>query len=179
MGLSGALRNGEPVACLTSQSVGAWIDGVEPSFLTFLLCRNNEGVCALPLDKVGETMRLLPLDPFPGMPAHVLGVSIIRGFPVPVVDAARLFGAGRTAPPGRVVTLRVANRFVGLAVDDVIGVRAIPVALLHDVPGLLDAADASVVSAIAAADESLLVVLREARLVSNEVWVAIDQERAQ
>jgi purine-binding chemotaxis protein CheW len=62
-----------------------------------LLCRVRERLCALPLAHVVETMRPLPIEPLGGMPGFVQGIAIIRGAPVPVVDAGALLGSAGAA----------------------------------------------------------------------------------
>ena len=57
----------------------------------WLLCRAGR-LLALPLENVVEVMRLLPVEPLPGMPSFIDGLCIIRGTPVPIVNAASLFG---------------------------------------------------------------------------------------
>jgi purine-binding chemotaxis protein CheW len=94
----------------------------------WLVCRLATRLCALPLENVAETMRPLPIEPLAGMPASVLGLSVIRGQPVPVIEAARLFD--ETGPePQRFITIRIGGRLVALAVDSVLGVRSIEAAL--------------------------------------------------
>jgi purine-binding chemotaxis protein CheW len=56
----------------------------------FLLCRIGSSIGALALKDVRETMRPLPIEPLAGTPPFVLGLAIVRGFPTPVIDAARL-----------------------------------------------------------------------------------------
>jgi purine-binding chemotaxis protein CheW len=143
----------------------------------YLICRSDTRLCALPLASVAETMRPLPLEPLAAMPAFVLGVSVIRGAPVPVVDAAALLGTGTSVSPQRVVTLKVGERHVGLAVDGVIGVHVIPAATLDDVPPLLRETD-DVVSAISTLDSRLLLVLQGACIVPDTVWAAIAPDAA-
>jgi purine-binding chemotaxis protein CheW len=144
--------------------------------VSFLICRSSARLCALPLASVVETMRPLPLEQLAAMPAFVLGVSVIRGAVVPVVDAAKLLGSESSAPPQRIVTLRSGERCVGLAVEGVIGVHAIPVAALDQTPPLLRDAGAATVSALSTLDAQLLIVLQSARLVPDSVWQAIDAE---
>src|SRR5262245_46180333 len=90
-----------------------------------LVCRVAGRLCALPLGSVIETMRPLPLRRVAGAPAFLLGIGIVRGEPVPVIDAARLL-ADIAAPPTRYVSVRVGERRAVLAVEEVLGVRAIP-----------------------------------------------------
>jgi purine-binding chemotaxis protein CheW len=137
-----------------------------------LLCRVDRRLCALPLALVVETMRPQPLERVAGAPDFVLGVAVIRGEPVPVVDAAALVGA-ESSRPARLVTLRVRGRKVALAVDEVVGIRPMAPGSQRDLPPLLRDARADVVSSIGARDAELLLVLESARMVPDEVWTAI------
>jgi len=122
-------------------------------------------------------MRALAVEPLPGAPAFVAGVSIIRGAPVPVVDAAALLDGAATREvatrPGRLVTLRVGERHVALAVDEVLGVRAIPAADLRELPPLLGEARGDGVAWLGAHDDGLLVVLEGTRLIPDSLWAAL------
>ena len=140
----------------------------------FLIVRTDARLCALPLEQVAETLRPLPIEPLAAMPPCVLGVSVIRGISVRVIDAALLLGARRAAP-GRYVTVKLgAARRVALAVDGVIGVRELPEASLGEVPPLLREANADAISAISALDGELLLVLQAARLIPEQVWSVLE-----
>lgn len=140
----------------------------------FLLCRSGERLCALPLAHVVETMRPLPTRPIPGMPPFLLGVAIIRDVTAPVLSLGRLLGEAAPATPTRFVTLRLAQRIVALACDEVLGVRTLAAQLLADIPLLLQALDSGSVSAITTLDAELMLILRSARMVSDAVWAALD-----
>jgi purine-binding chemotaxis protein CheW len=141
-----------------------------------LLFRVQHRLCALALEHVVETMRPLPVEPVPRAPAFVRGLAIIRGAPTPVVDVARLIGAAESRP-GRFVTLAIGDRTAALAVDAVLGVRSIPAASIHELPPLLRDATADIVSAVGLLHAELLVVLRGARLIPEELWAALDAGR--
>jgi purine-binding chemotaxis protein CheW len=79
--------------------------------------------CAIPLEHVVETMRPLPVLPLAGAPQLVLGLAVVRGRPLPVVDAAALFGGSAPAAAGRFVSLRAPGRQLVLAVGAVDGVH--------------------------------------------------------
>lgn len=143
-----------------------------------LICRVRARQCALPLGPVRETLRPLPVEPVAGAPPFVLGLCVIRGAAVPVVDAAQLLGQALQgdAPAGtapavhaaRFVTLEVEQRQVALAVDAVLGVRPVPAATLQALPPLLQQAAGDVVAAIGQLDAQLLLVLRSARLLPQD-----------
>jgi purine-binding chemotaxis protein CheW len=140
---------------------------------TFLLCRVGTLLCALPVDRVVETMRPVPLDALAGAPPCVLGVAIIRGIPVPVVDAARLINEEAT-DAGRFVLLRAGHRHLALAVHEVVGVRAISAASVETLPGLLGDATADFVTAIGTLDAQVLLVLESMRILPESLRDATD-----
>jgi purine-binding chemotaxis protein CheW len=140
----------------------------------YLICRQNTSLCALPLATVAETMRPLPIEPLAHAPPFVLGVSIIRGAPVPVVDTALLLGAAASAPPKRMITLKVDNRAIALAVDGVIGLHSLSIDALGEIPPLLGQADTGTIAAISTLDAQLLLVLQSARIVPESVWTSMD-----
>ncbi|MGH9372610.1 MAG: chemotaxis protein CheW [Vicinamibacterales bacterium] len=144
----------------------------------WLLVRAGAQLCALPLEQVNETMRPQPVRPVSGAPHFVRGVAVLRGLPVPVIDAASMIGQTESTSRGsRFVALKTADRRVALAVDEVIGVRRIDEGALSDLPRLLAAASEQVVSAIGTLDAELLMVLESGKLVPETVWAAIEAER--
>ena len=143
-----------------------------------LVCRVLDLSCALPLEAVIETMRPLPVEAVSGMPRFVLGISIIRGGPVVVVDAGLLLGH-RASTAGRAVTVRAASRTIALLVDAVIGVRTLTARSVAELPPLLDKAAGDAVAAIAALDNELLLVLRAARLVPDDLPTGVALEGAE
>lgn len=147
-------------------------DGAGPKH--WLLCRAGARLCALPIETIVETMRRLPVEPLARAQPFVLGMSVVRGAPVPVVDVAALLGE-RAANPERLVTLRVGERMVALALDEVLGLRDISGAA---VPPLLQDAAGEVVAAIGALDAELLLVLNTARAIPEAVLDALAAEDA-
>jgi len=144
---------------------------------TLLLCRVATRLCALPIEHVVETMRPLPMDGMPGTARFVLGACIVRGSPVPVVDAATLLGTSE-AHPSRLVIVKADRRRFALAVRSVIGVRAIPRESLHGLAPLLHDAGSAVITAMGTLEAELLLVLQSARVVPDSVWDALESEPA-
>jgi purine-binding chemotaxis protein CheW len=134
-----------------------------PTGLPTLVLTVGSRACAIPLTHVIETMRPLPIESVADMPPFVLGVSIVRGAPIPVVSVSALVGAPAGRPPTRFVTLLVDTRV--LAVDAVEGIVTLDAATLEAMPPLLAHAGAGVVAAIAPLDDRLLLVLQAARIV--------------
>jgi len=128
---------------------------------------------ALPLDHVLETMRPLPVEPVANAAPYVLGVSVIRGMPVPVVDLGALLTNEETLSEtvhARLVMIRAGARHVALAVESVIGVRRLEPGSLHELPPLLRASTPASISSFGVPDRELLAVLDGGCLVPDEVW---------
>jgi purine-binding chemotaxis protein CheW len=140
-----------------------------------LVVRLGETICALPIGCVGEVLRPLPIVPLVDLTEGVLGVSIVRGEPIPIVDGPQLFGAGQTRCE-RLVILRLASRRIGLTATSVLGLRLLAPDLIGNLPPLL-AADGRV-AGLAAMDGELLAVLDLARLVPLHVLSALEQRSA-
>lgn len=150
-----------------SPAIGEPASGARGGHETSLLCRVGSSLCALPLEHVGEIMRILPVAPVANAPPYVRGVSIIRGTPTPVVDTA-LLCSGRTAPSHRLVTFGADTRIIALAVDSVLGVQSITTDKV--LPSLLREAASEVVSAIGHLDADLLLFLVAARIVPEGLF---------
>lgn len=131
---------------------------------TLLVCRVHERICALPMAHVAEVMRPLPIETMPGAPDFVLGMSLIRGEPTPVLNMARLLNEPET-DVGRFVTIKAIGRPLALAVSMVQGVRGVDAAALRLMPSLMRDVDLDVVAYIGVRDAALLLVLDSLKLL--------------
>jgi purine-binding chemotaxis protein CheW len=145
----------------------AWLGAI--GMQTLLLCRVSSHRIGLPIDQVVETMRPLPAERLSGAPDFVRGVSVIRGVAVPVVDVGRLV-AGEASRAERFVIVRAAQRTVALAVDRVDGLCTLPPESFHALPPLLRSSRAEIIEAIGRLDRELLLMLRGAHLLPDDVW---------
>jgi purine-binding chemotaxis protein CheW len=127
----------------------------------------------MPLQDVLEVMRMLPIEQLSGAPSYVRGLCIIRGSPVPVVDTGLLIGDQVTRPE-RLVAISIGGRSVALAVEEVVGIRAIGVGASEQLPPLLRDAAVEAVAAIGTLDAELLLFLRTARIVPEDLLSRLD-----
>ncbi|MEI6558068.1 MAG: chemotaxis protein CheW [Rhodospirillaceae bacterium] len=84
---------------------------------------------ALPIGAVIEFRTWIEPTPLPHSPSYVLGIINIRGEIVPVFDVGARLGHGPTEPSTQhVITLvqTPSEQVVGLLVDDVSDIRAVP-----------------------------------------------------
>jgi len=144
---------------------------------SFLLCRVGSCVCAIPLARVSETLRPVRVDTLAGVPSFVLGVATIRGYPTPIIDAARLLGFEGDRVT-RLVTIKIRDRLAAIAVDEVLGVRTIPADSLAGVPPLLRDASPAIVATVLSLDAELMLVLEASRVVPESVWHSLEPASA-
>ena len=109
---------------------------------------------------VREIRRWSPVTTLPHSPRYFLGVMNLRGAVIPVIDLALRLGLAPTVPTSRHVVLVVAvgERIVGILVDSVAEILAVPGHALRDVAAL-PAEAAHLVKGMIALDGSALRIL--------------------
>jgi purine-binding chemotaxis protein CheW len=142
-----------------------------------LLCRVGLRVYGIELEHVVETMRALAIEPLPGTPPFVLGLALVRGRPIPVVDVARLLGGPTSTPGARFVAIRSGDRGAALAVDSIVGVANLPRETLDSLPPLVGDVTSQAIEAIGTVDQEMLFVLKSTHVVPPSVWALIDANR--
>ena len=137
-----------------------------------LVFRAGSLLCALRLDEVIETLRPLAVRPLAGTPAFVLGVTIMRGVPAPVVDVARLLG-GEPAEVARFVAVRTERGPVAFATGPVLGIRATGSGTTARRGALIGGgAPDTLVAGVTTLDAEPLLILQSMRVVPDDVWAA-------
>ncbi|WIM93677.1 chemotaxis protein CheW [Actinoplanes oblitus] len=134
-----------------------------------LVFRAGPLYCALTLNEVLETMRPLPTRPLAGTPPYVLGLTILRGEPAPVIDVTRLL-TGTTSEIDRYVAVRAGRGPVACATGPVLGVRTVEATAPDGPNTLFTGASRSLVAAVGTIGTEPLLVLRAIRTVPDEVW---------
>jgi purine-binding chemotaxis protein CheW len=153
--------------------------GAVESRIPTLLVQSRARCCAIPMTHVLEVMRPIPVDAVVGMPTYVLGLSVIRGRPTPVVDLARLFRQAERGEPSRYVALRLGDRRLALAVDAVLGVRELALGDMDEYPPLLGSDSAEIVDSLGVLDTKLLLALSTMRLLPDAAWASVTAGDAQ
>jgi purine-binding chemotaxis protein CheW len=143
-----------------------------------LLFLADERICAIPVEHVEEIMRPLPIEPIPETPPFVVGASIIRGRPAPVVDLGALLSGEELETVSRLISIKAGDeRRVGLLVTKVMGLRSKAAVRFDSIPPLLAGADPNIIATLGRLDQSLLSVLELGTAVPPSVWNTIAGER--
>ena len=140
--------------------------------ITALVFRAGQLLCALRLDEVIETMRPMETLPLAGTPSFVLGISVLRGVPTPVIDVCRLLGGGPCDEPQRYVTVRTERGAIAMATGPVLGIRAIDASEAGGHPALLGGASSRLVAGVGTVGAEPLMLLQSMRTLPDEVWEA-------
>lgn len=95
----------------------------------------------LPIDTVGEVVRMVTITELPGAPAVVAGAVDMRGEVVAVLDLRRRMGRPTRQPhlDDRLVSVALENATVLIWVDDVQGVQRLDAATIEPLHGGLEA----------------------------------------
>ena len=133
--------------------------------------------CAFRLAELVETLRPLPVQAIPRLPAYLSGLARIRGQALPVIDLGPLLGAAGIEP-ARFLVVRAGARRLALAVDAVEGLRELEQDRFAALPVLLRAAQATAIDGLADLDDDLMWLLGCARLIDEPVWRALDEAAA-
>jgi purine-binding chemotaxis protein CheW len=149
---------------------------VRQMLVSWLLCRAGSHHFALPMQQVIEIMRMLPIEAVAGCPPIVRGLSVIRGAPIPVIDAALLFD-GQPGQCGRLVTVRTGKRTIALATQAVVGVWETADSELDDLPPLLG--NAEVIAGLKTLDQQLVFLLHVARVIPDDILVHLNSAGVQ
>lgn len=121
--------------------------------------------CALPAEHVTEIMRPQPVSGLANAPSFVLGLALIRGEAMPVIDLAKLV-LGKSAQISRFIVIRVGDRNMALAVNDVQGLAPLEANSAEAMsPMLMESLDT--VQALLTRDQKLLLVLQAIRIAEN------------
>ncbi|MBI2601726.1 MAG: chemotaxis protein CheW [Deltaproteobacteria bacterium] len=141
---------------------------------TLVLCVQSENnICAIPVRDISEIMRPMPREVLPDSPHFVIGMSVIRGRPVPVVDFSSLIGLKRSSQFGKYVVLNLESRKVALAVENVLGIKNLSLEFMEKLPPLLQNVHPDIISAIGTLDEDFLILIQTPKLVSIDAWEKI------
>ena len=87
--------------------------------LRLLVFRVGDLTCAVEVRAVREVLPAQPATRVPGAPPAVTGLVNVRGALVPLVDGRQALGA-EAREGGSIILLEVAERTVGLLVDEVV-----------------------------------------------------------
>ena len=126
--------------------------------LTFALDREEFGI---PVTQVREVIRVTGITRVPQVPAHVRGVTNLRGRILAVVEIRTRLGLTEAvlAPASRIVVVDVRGRALGLLVDRVSQVTKVPAESVAPPPEEVVTAETDFLTGVARWDSRLIMLL--------------------
>jgi len=138
-------------------------------YLTFMLAGEEYGVDIL---RVQEIKGWGKVTPIPNTPDYVRGVMNLRGTIVPIIDLRKRFNMEQIAygPTTVVIVLKVEcegnNRIMGIVVDAVSDVYAVPSDELRPSPDFGGNVNVEFVRGLATVDEKMVIILNIDKLLN-------------
>jgi len=140
-------------------------------YLTFMLAGEEYGVDIL---RVQEIKGWDKATPIPNTPDYVRGVMNLRGTIVPIIDLRMRFTMERIdyGPTTVVIVLRVEcegrDRIMGIVVDAVSDVYAVPTEELRPSPDFGGNVNVEFVRGLATVDEKMVIILNIDKLLNSD-----------
>lgn len=132
--------------------------------------RLGADVYAVDIMRIKEIIRPQKLVSLPKAPSFVEGILNLRGRIVPVIDIGRRFNVQRSYSERTACLLIVAigQRFVGLVVDEMIGVKSFPSRDLKPPPEVADGIRAEYLVGVCLIEDALVMLLNPDSFLSSQ-----------
>jgi len=146
-------------------------------YLTFMLAGEEYGVDIL---RVQEIKGWGKVTPIPNTPDYVRGVMNLRGTIVPIIDLRKRFSLESIeyGPTTVVIVLRIESegrdRIMGIVVDAVSDVYAVPNEELRESPDFGGDVNVDIVKGLATVDEKMVIMLNIDKLLNSEELAMVD-----
>ncbi len=114
----------------------------------------------------------------PRAPKFLVGVVDVRGHMLPVVDLRLRAGVDATARPAHIIAVRLGERFIGAAVDEVCDVYAADANAVGDIATLADKLDPQFVRRALRWGQRLVPVVDAAKLLTTDESLRLQRIRS-
>lgn len=145
----------------------------ELQLVTFRLASEEYG---LPITKVQEINRLLPVTKLPQTPSFMEGIINLRGRIIPVIDLRKRFQLSITEHDDdtRIVVVEMNGQTVGVTVDAVKEVVRLSTANIETPPASI-AVDSRFINGVGKTDDRLIILLDIDQVLTAQEEVAVKQ----
>jgi purine-binding chemotaxis protein CheW len=138
----------------------------ELQLVIFRLAKEEYG---LPITKVQEINRLVPITKLPQTPSFMEGIINLRGRVIPVIDLRKRFqlAAAEQSEDNRIIIVEVNGQTVGVIVDAVTEVVRLAAASIEPPPPTF-IIDAQYIHGVGKLDDRLLILLDIDRILTSQ-----------
>jgi purine-binding chemotaxis protein CheW len=143
----------------------------ELQLVIFRLAKEEYG---LPITKVQEINRLVPITKLPQTPSFMEGIINLRGRIIPIVDLRKRFGVAVKDydDDNRIIIVEVNGQTVGIIVDAVAEVVRLPQANVEPPPPAF-ILDAEYIHGVGKMDDRLLILLDIDKILTSQEEISL------
>lgn len=143
----------------------------ELQLVIFRLANEEYG---LPITKVHEINRLVPITKLPQTPSFMEGIINLRGRIIPVIDLRKRFSLSVSAHDDdtRIIIVEVSGQTVGIIVDAVAEVVRLPMAGIEPPPPAF-VLDSRYIYGVGKLEDRLLILLEIDNILSSSEEIAL------
>ena len=143
----------------------------ELQLVTFRLANEEYG---LPITKVREINRLVPVTKLPQTPSFMEGIINLRGIIIPVIDLRKRFemSIADHDDDTRIIIVDISGQIVGVTVDAVIEVVRLNTADIEPTPATV-VVDSQYIEGVGKIDDRLIILLNIDKVLTNEEEAAV------
>lgn len=158
-------------------SVRSADDGFVQEFLTFTLGSEEY---AMDILKVQEIRGYNAVTSIANAPKFIKGVINLRGVIVPIVDLRIKFGVGHVEYTAFtvVIILNLGSRVVGVVVDSVSDVIALPAEQIHPAPDFSATVGMTYILGLGTVEDRMLIIIDIERLMLSSEMALVDDVAA-
>jgi len=145
----------------------------ELQLVTFRLANEEYG---LPITKVREINRLVPVTKLPQTPSFMEGIINLRGRIIPVIDLRKRFEMPITAhdDDARIIIVDISGQIVGVTVDAVTEVIRLNTGNIEPSPATV-AVNSQYIEGVGKIDDRLIILLNIDKVLTNREELAVKQ----
>ena len=145
----------------------------ELQLVTFKLANEEYG---LPITKVQEINRLVPVTKLPQTPSFMEGIINLRGRIIPVIDLRKRFNMPITDHDDdtRIIIVEISGQIVGVTVDAVTEVVRLNTANIEPTPATV-AVDLQYIEGVGKIDDRLIILLDIDKVLTTQEELAVKQ----
>ncbi len=145
----------------------------ELQLVIFRLAKEEYG---LPITKVQEINRLVPITKLPQTPSFMEGIINLRGRIIPVIDLRKRFqvAAAEQNDDNRIIIVEVSGQTIGIIVDAVTEVVRLPGSSVEPPPPTF-ILDAQYIHGVGKLDERLLIMLDIDKILTSQEEIMLKQ----
>lgn len=145
----------------------------ELQLVVFRLAKEEYG---LPITKVQEINRLVPITKLPQTPSFMEGIINLRGRIIPVIDLRKRFSLAISEhnDDTRIIIVEVSGQTVGIIVDAVTEVVRLPAASVEPPPPTF-ILEAQYIQGVGKIDGRLLILLEIDNILTTQEEIALKQ----